>query len=233
MEIKLYNKNSKLHPAKQIDALAKVVKEIGWRQPVVVNQKGVIIVGHGRWMVWENHKELPEIWVIDDKGETIKGGPDKRELTEAQEKMWRIADNQLNLMTGFDNALLIEELKTMDLNMQELTGIDLDILKDLQEDNFDADAEYNKITEPTTKRGDVYELGSHRLMCGDSTSEEDFKTLMAGNLADLIFTDPPYNVDYKSPGGLIMPQQSSAGPGERYSMTTRQTKSVWIFTQTH
>lgn len=213
MEIKLYNKNAKLHPAKQIDALAKVVKEIGWRQPVVVNQKGVIIVGHGRWMVWEKHKELPEIWVIDDKGETIKGAPDKRPLTEAQEKMWRIADNQLNLMTGFDNGLLIEELKSLDLNMQQLTGIDLDILKDLQEDNFDAEAEYNKIKEPETKRGEVYELGEHRLLCGDATKEEDFKTLMAGKLADLIFTDPPYNVDYKSPGGLDYASTKFGGTG--------------------
>ena len=95
MEIKPYEKNAKKHPKSQLEALAKIVKEVGWRQNVLVNSEGVIIAGHGRYSAWLEFKDklqLPEIWVINDKGETIMGQCAKTPLTEQQEKMYRLAD---------------------------------------------------------------------------------------------------------------------------------------------
>jgi len=98
-DIKPYPANAKQHPKKQIDLLAKVVMEVGWRQNTEVNQQGIIVAGHGRWMVWEEYKDnpkMPPIWITDDKGNTIHGQHDERPLIDEQEKMWRLADNQLN-----------------------------------------------------------------------------------------------------------------------------------------
>jgi len=201
-DVKPYERNAKKHPDKQIDALARVVKEIGWRQPVVINQKGTIVVGHGRWMVWEKYKyiqamDIPPIWVIDDKGEVVHGAPDTRPLTEDQEKMWRLADNQLNAITGFEMKLVVEELKGLDDYMIELTGFSKDLI-------IDPDAKDDVIPtltgEPKSKLGDIYELGMHRILCGDSTKRENVERLMDGAKADMVFTDPPYNIAYKGHG---------------------------------
>lgn len=94
--IKPYEKNAKIHTDKQLELLAKIVAEIGWRQSVEVNQEGVIVVGHGRYLAWQKFKDkynLPDVWVIDDTGKTIMGKHDERPLTEQQERMWRLADN--------------------------------------------------------------------------------------------------------------------------------------------
>jgi len=189
--------------------LAKVVAEIGWRQPVEVNSDGVIVVGHGRWLAYEKFKtkyNLPEIWVINGKGETIMGKHDERELTEQQEMMWRLADNQLNAMTGFDMALVIPELKGLNDDMLDLTGFDKDLI-------IEPDEKDNEIPEvpkiPKSKLGDLYELGNHRVLCGDSTKKEDVERLMDGKKADCVVTDPPYNTGMKGkpkdekPGFLI------------------------------
>ena len=89
-EIKLYEKNAKIHNDRQLQLLAKIVAEIGWRQSVEVNQQGVIVVGHGRYLAWKKYKDeynLPDVWVIDDTGKTIMGKHDERPLTEQQERM--------------------------------------------------------------------------------------------------------------------------------------------------
>lgn len=194
-DIKLYTKNAKQHPKKQIDALAKVVMEVGWRQNVEVNQKGVIVAGHGRWLVWEEYKDnpkMPPIWITDDTGKVIHGKHDERPLTEQQEKMWRIADNQLNMMTSFDMELLVPELKELDDYMLELTGMDKDLIIEPDEKD-DEVPEVPK--EPKSKLGDLYELGNHRVLCGDSTKIEDVEKLMDGKKADMVFTDPPYGMN--------------------------------------
>ncbi len=199
MEIKLYEKNAKIHNKKQLKALAKVVKEIGWRQPVEVNQDGVIVVGHGRWLCYNEYKdELPEVWVINGKGETIMGKHDGRELTDEQERMWRLADNQLNAMTGFDMDLVIDELKLMDEHMLDLSGFDSDLVIESEDRDDDVPEILKK---PKSKLGDLYELpaksGWHRVLCGDSTSIDEVDILMNGREAHMCFTDPPYNVDYQ------------------------------------
>jgi site-specific DNA-methyltransferase (adenine-specific) len=192
--IKPYEKNAKIHDKKQIALLAKVIKEVGWRQNVEVNQQGVIVAGHGRWLVWQEHKkDLPPIWIVDDKGNTIHGEHATSELTPEQEKMWRIADNQINAMTGLDMKLAIEDMKELSIEMAELTGLDMDLL--LEPDEMD-DEVPEVPTEPQSKLGDIYVLGNHRVLCGDSTKLEDVEMLMDGKKADMFLSDPPYNVAY-------------------------------------
>jgi len=133
MKITLYENNAKDHNDKQLELLAKIVKEVGWRQNVEVNQQGVIIAGHGRYMAWEKYKDeygLPDVWVTDDTGKTIQGEHAKTPLTEQQEKMWRLADNQVNAMTGVDMSLVIPELKAMPEDMLLLTGFSKDLILD-------------------------------------------------------------------------------------------------------
>lgn len=126
MEIKPYERNAKKHPQKQIDQLAAIVKEVGWRQPILVNQQGVIVAGHGRWETYQQNKDLKEPWVIDDKGQNIMGEAETTPLTEQQEKAYRLADNKL-AETDVDMGLVLEELEELG-ELAELTGYDLEEL---------------------------------------------------------------------------------------------------------
>ena len=191
MEITPYSKNAKKHPQKQIDQLAAIVREVGWRQPILVNQQGVIVAGHGRWETYQQNKDLKEPWVIDDKGQTIMGEAETTPLTEQQEKAYRLADNKL-AETDVDMGLVLEELKELE-ELAPLTGYDMDLLIEPDE----ADDEVPEVpVEPQSKLGDLYELGEHRVLCGDSTKLEDVERLMDGKKADMVFTDPPYNMAY-------------------------------------
>jgi site-specific DNA-methyltransferase (adenine-specific) len=111
---------------------------------------------------------LKEPWVIDENGKTISGEPEQRKLTEAEEKAYRLADNQINALSGNDNSLVIEELKEIDLDntgLVELTGYDRDLIIEPEEKDDDV-PEVPK--EPISKLGDLYELGKHRVLCGES-----------------------------------------------------------------
>ncbi len=206
INIKPYEKNAKKHPDKHLEQIARSIKEFGWRQPIVVDGEGVIVVGHGRWFAYQKHKDemqLPEPWIV-----TVT------DLTPDQIRAYRLADNKLN-ESDWDNDILLEELGQLDLKGFDisLTGFGRDFLMGLKEDDFDAQKEYDSITQPEAKVGDIYQLGRHRLVCGDSTKRESFEKLMDGKLARLIFTDPPYNVDYKSPGGLSYNSTKFGGTG--------------------
>ena len=153
MEIKPYKKNSKIHTQDQLKDLAMIVAEIGWRQPVEVNQKGVIVVGHARYTAWLEFKDtfnLPEVWIIDDKGKTIKGKHSEKKLTSAQEKMWRIADNRLSeLGSSWDYGILKEEFEELNEQFRELSGFDEDDLS-LSIDgnnNFNSEDEWEDMPE--------------------------------------------------------------------------------------
>jgi DNA modification methylase len=197
MVITPYSKNAKKHPQKQIDQLAAIVKEVGWRQPILVNQQGVIVAGHGRWETYQQNKDLKEPWVIDDKGQTIMGEAETTPLTEQQEKAYRLADNKL-AETDVDMGLVLEELKELE-ELAPLTGYDMDLLIEPNE----ADDEVPDVPEePQSKLGDLYELGEHRLLCGDSTKLEDVERLMDGKKADMVFTDPPYGMGKEKDGVL-------------------------------
>ena len=177
--IKPYEKNAKKHPKKQIEAVAKSIKEFGFNQPIVLDKDNVIIVGHGRFEASKllGLKDVPTITV---------------DLPEDKVKAYRLADNKLN-ESEWDMSLVIEELKGLDDTMFDLTGFDKDLIIEPDE----KDDEVPEVPEePQSKLGDLYELGGHRLLCGDSAKVDDLEKLMNGHKADMVFTDPPWNVNY-------------------------------------
>lgn len=176
-DIKPYPKNAKQHPKKQVGQIAASIKEFGFNQPIVVDKNNVIIVGHGRYEAAKllGLTDVPVVQV---------------DLTEEQAKAYRLADNKLN-ESDWDMDLVIEELKELSEPMQELTGFDRDLLIEPDE----KDDEVPPVPEtPKSKLGDIYQLGAHRVMCGDSTKLEDVDKLMDGKKADMVFTDPPYGM---------------------------------------
>lgn len=181
MEIKPYSRNAKKHPDNQLKAIAKSIKEFGWQQPIVVDKDNEIIVGHGRWFAYEKYGKEMDL----PKPEIKKAS----NLTKQQVKAYRLADNKLN-ESDWDMDLAIEELKELDDYHFELTGFDKDLLiePDEKDDEIPDDAP------AVAKLGDIWQLGRHRLMCGDSTKREDVEKLMDGKKADMVFTDPPWNV---------------------------------------
>lgn len=171
-----YEKNQKKHPAKHIEQVAKSIKEFGFNQPIVVDKQGVIIVGHGRYEAAKALK-LDSVPCLEV------------DLTEEQAKAYRLADNKLN-ESEWDMNLVIEELKGLSPEMLDLTGFDKDLIIEPDE----KDDEVPEIPEePKSKLGDLYELGQHRVLCGDSTLPEAVFRLMDGKKADMLFTSPPYN----------------------------------------
>lgn len=193
-EIKPYEKNPRRNDA-AVEAVAESIKQFGFKVPLVIDKNGVIVTGHTRYKAAQKLglKEIPCI-VADD-------------LNEAQIKAYRLADNKVGEIAEWDEDLLWEELQAladMDIDMDVFGFKPFDVeddMADVEEDEFDVE-EYIP-EEPKAKRGDIYQLGNHRLMCGDSTSEEDIDKLMNGELADLVVTDPPYNVDYGSKAQAI------------------------------
>ena len=179
--IQPYARNAKKHPDVQLKQIALSLKEYGWRQPIVLDKQGTIIVGHGRWLAYQTYPDgIGKPWIVtaDD-------------LTPEQVRGYRLMDNKTN-ESDWDMALAIEELKELDaLGFDiELTGFDKDLLiePDDKDDIVPTDA-------PTrAKTGDLWALGEHRILCGDSTKAEDVERLMGGKKADMVFTDPPYGM---------------------------------------
>ena len=189
-ELKPYENNPRIND-KAVDAVAASIKEFGFKVPIIIDKNNVIVAGHTRLKAAQKLglEEVPVI-VADD-------------LTEEQIKAFRLADNKVSEIAEWDFEKLEMELKNIEMDMsefnfdmKELTK-EFDKNKEVTEDDFDVETEIEKIEEPTSKRGDVFQLGNHRLMCGDSTSKEDVERLMNGNKADLVVTDPPYNVAYE------------------------------------
>ena len=178
MQITPYTKNAKKHPKKQIEQIAASIKEFGMHQPIVVDKEGVIIVGHGRYEALQKlGMEVPPdmIRVVD--------------LTDEQAKAYRLADNKLN-ESEWDMNLVIEELKDLSQPMIVLSGFDTDLI--IEPDEQD-DEVPDVPKEPQSKLGDLYELGNHRMMCGNSTDISNIEEVTQGSV-DLVFTDPPYGI---------------------------------------
>jgi len=177
--IKPYEKNAKKHPTKQIKQIAESIKEFGFNQPIVIDKNNIIIVGHGRWLAAKElgFDEVPFL---------------KVDLSEEQAKAYRLADNKLN-ESDWDMGLAIEDLKELSPEMFDLTGFDKDLL--IEPDDKDDIIPDNAPT--VAQKGDVWELGRHRVMCGDATKKEDVEKLMDKE-AKLCFTSPPYNMANKS-----------------------------------
>jgi DNA modification methylase len=175
-----------------VDKVAKSIKEFGFRQPIVVDANRIIVVGHTRYRASKKLglKEVP-ITIADN-------------LTQEQINAYRIADNRTNEEAEWDIDLLkteIKELELADFNL-DLTGFDEDQLNNFlfeeQEGLTDEDEVPETPEEPITKLGDIWKLGNHRLMCGNSVDYEDVYKLMDNKIADLVNTDPPYGVNYQS-----------------------------------
>lgn len=190
-----YNPRVQLQPADpEYQNIKRSIETFGYVDPIIINQDGTIIGGHQRYNVMRDLGYTEAQVVVVD-------------LNKNDEKALNIA---LNKITGeWDEIKLKDLLLDLDLNDYDLTAtgfsskevedlvIRLDKDVEAEDDDFDADADYESIEEPATQRGDIWILGDHRLMCGDSTDLGDVNTLMGGEEADLVITDPPYNVNYK------------------------------------
>ncbi len=195
-----YINNARTHSPEQIMKLRSSLREFGFINPVIIDRDYGVIAGHGRILAAkeEGITEVPCVFADH--------------LTEAQKKAYILADNRMAMDAGWDEELLrveIEALQAEAFNVS-LTGFDQneiddlfkDSLKDgIHDDDFDVEAELKKPT--FTKAGDVWTLGRHRLVCGDSTKKETYDILMDGKRANLVLTDPPYNVNYEGTAGKI------------------------------
>ena len=194
-----YVNNARTHSQEQVNKLRGSLREFGFINPVIIDFDFNVIAGHGRLMAAkeEGIEEVPCV-LVDY-------------LTEAQKKAYILADNRYAQDAGWDEELLrleIESLEGMDFDVS-LTGFDDQEIADLfadgestgaEDDDFDLSDALEKAA--FVERGDVWQVGRHRLMCGDATSPEDVATLMDGKKANLIITDPPYNVAFESSDGL-------------------------------
>lgn len=193
-----YARNSRTHSDEQVSQIAASIREFGFTNPVIVDDKNNIIAGHGRVLAAQKLKmtEVPCVVVTG--------------WTEAQKKAYVIADNKLALNAGWDDKMLaleFDELQELgfDLSLTGFTGDEILALKPLEETIglTDEDAVPEAPEQPVTIEGDIWILGDHRLMCGDSTDAGSVALLMGGEKADMVFTDPPYRMQVE--GGSNQP----------------------------
>lgn len=193
-ELVPYANNARKHTKEQIKLIRASLREFGFINPVIIDKDNTIIAGHGRVLAAEQEgiTEIPCVRVEN--------------LSDSQKKAYILADNRLAEMSEWDEELLkieIQDLSDLDFNV-DLTGFDINDYiddsnsatelggSDVQEDDYNEPVP----EEPKAKLGDIYQLGNHILMCGDSTKEDDVKVLMNGKMAKMLLTDPPYNVNY-------------------------------------
>ena len=193
-----YVNNARTHSAEQINKLRSSLREFGFINPVIIDRDYNVIAGHGRIEAAkaEGISEVPCVFADY--------------LTTAQKKAYILADNRMAMDAGWDEELLRVEIEALQAESFDigLTGFDESEIADLfetdsevKDDGFDVDAELER--PPVTKSGDLWMLGNHRLLCGDSTKEETYTFLMDGKKANLVVTDPPYNVNYEGSAGKI------------------------------
>ncbi|EJU90077.1 adenine methyltransferase [Enterococcus faecalis EnGen0351] len=184
-----YEKNPR-HNEEAITAVAKSIEKFGFKVPIVVDASNVIVNGHTRLKAakYLGLKEVPTI-IADD-------------LTPEQIKAFRLADNKVGEIATWDEELLnaeLDELADLDFDMTEF-GFDLPDIEGEEVEVIEDEFEEELPAEPISKLGDIYQLGRHRLMCGDSTNSLEVEKLMGNKKADLLITDPPYNVAYEGKG---------------------------------
>lgn len=191
-KLKPYAKNAKKHGAAQVEKLKASIQEFGFLTPCLIDKEFNLIAGHGR-LAAAKELQLEKVPCVFVEG-----------LSDDQRRAFILADNRLGELGEWDMDLVSEELKALNDNgfTLELTGFEFDDITSDDIDFSDLDEQANKIeeeqpAEAKTKAGQIFKLGKHRLMCGDSTKDEDLKKLMGKELADLVITDPPYNIDYQ------------------------------------
>nr|DAF90999.1 MAG TPA: adenine specific DNA methyltransferase [Siphoviridae sp. ctYM922] len=185
-ELKPYKNNAKIHTAEQIEQIKKSIKDYGMNDPIGVWKDNTIIEGHGRLEACKQlgYKEVPIIRLEN--------------LTDEERKAYMLIHNQTTMNTGFDLELLSSELEDITIDLSDY-GFEDFKLDELEEPKEIIEDEIPEIEEDNvkTKLGDIYKLGNHILMCGDSTNAEDIKKLLNDNKVDLLVTDPPYNINYE------------------------------------
>lgn len=186
-EIKPFAKNNKKHPAKQVEMIANSIKEFGFKNPIIIDKNNEIIAWHGRYLAAQQlWLETVPCIIADD-------------LTEKQVKAYRLLDNKIWDFGEYDMDNILEELWDIwdfQLWLDSLNDIFADILPQEKDEVQEDDYEIPDEIETDIVIGDLFEIGEHRLLCWDSTKLETFKKLFDDKLADLVITDPPYNVDY-------------------------------------
>ena len=188
-----YERNPRTHSDAQVNQIAASMVEFGWTNPVLVDEQGGILAGHGRLLA-ARKLGLAEVPVIRFE-----------HLSEAQKRAYLIADNQLALQAGWDDALLAEELawlrdERFDLDLVGFDATELERLLAIADGDAASDETEDEVPEPPeepiSQPGDLWVLGNHRLLCGDATVLADVERVLGAQLADMTFCDPPYNVDY-------------------------------------
>lgn len=184
-DLKDYEKNPrKNRPA--VDKVAASIREFGFKVPVVIDRDRTIVCGHTRVMAARKLKIARVPCIVAD------------DLTPEKVRAYRLADNKVAEFAEWDMDLLAGELDAIGIDMTQF-GFEIFSRKEVVEDNFDPEPP----EVPKSKPGQIYLLGRHRLMCGDSTSQADVKKLVDGSSVDMLLTDPPYNVDYEGKAGKI------------------------------
>lgn len=180
-DITPYAKNARKNDA-AVDAVAESIRQCTYVAPIIVDEDGIILAGHTRWKAMRKlGKKEAEVLVKDG-------------LTEEQKAKYRLLDNKTNELADWDYDLLGEELRDLDFGDLDLDwGVDLGKTEEVIEDEV---PEVDELSEPVAQLGDIWQLGRHRLMCGDSTDEASVQRLCGDAKMDLLITDPPYNVDY-------------------------------------
>ena len=200
-----YVNNARTHSPEQINKIRSSLREFGFVNPLIIDRDHNVIAGHGRLEAAkaEGYTEVPCVFVD--------------EMTETQKKAYILADNRMALDAGWDDDLLrveLEALQDLDFDLG-LTGFDEKEIADLfatdndsevEDDDFDLTAALEKAA--FVEKGDIWTVGRHRLMCGDATDPNDVDKLMGDKKANLIVTDPPYGVSFKSSSGLTIQNDS-------------------------
>lgn len=185
-----YEKNAKLHDEKQVKNIANSIRRFGWQQDTVITSDNVLVIGHGRRLAAiKLGCEMP-YHMIDKTAD---------ELTEDDIRELRLADNLTN-ESGWDFDLRAEDMEGLDF---EGFDFDFDVAGEEDPIAIQEDEPPEPPAEPKTKRGDIYQLGRHRLMCGDSTDEDDIAELMGDRKAELLLTDPPYGINAVHKDGKV------------------------------
>jgi DNA modification methylase len=221
-----YARNAKKHDAAQVSKLAGSIREFGFNNPVLIDKDNGIIAGHGRVMAAQK-LELKDV-------PCIRLG----HLTDTQRRAYILADNRLaEVNSGWDEELLKLEIKDIDWGELKEISVDdfqfgeIDFGEEKEEPVSDADAEpqIDKADELRAKwgveLGQLWELGDHRLLCGDSTKKEDVDRVMGGEKADMMFTDPPYGVDYS--GGIQFEKDGSAKTNNRKKLENDDSTAIY------
>lgn len=192
-ELHPYENNARTHSDSQLEAICNSIKEFGFINPVIIDENNMILVGHGR--------------IEASKILGLTKAPFRRitNLTDDQKRAYILADNKLSDLGGWDEELLAKELENISLDMSAFGFEDINQEEmQFEEDDFDFEEKEKERPEAISKRGEIYKLGNSILMCGDSTNADDVSQLMDGNKADLVVTDPPYNVAVSNSQGMTI-----------------------------